>query len=74
MPLYKNTSKNSGIISYSIGANYIKIVFKDGEAYLYSHKSAGKTHINKLKALAKEGKGLTTYINQHVKEKYESKL
>ncbi|MBA3680902.1 MAG: hypothetical protein H0W73_07010 [Bacteroidetes bacterium] len=74
MPLYKNISKNSGIISYSSGKDFIKIVFRDGESYVYSYVSAGKQHIDKMKKLAARGKGLTTYINKYVKEKYAAKL
>lgn len=74
MPVYKNSSGKSGILSYSIGNDFIKIVFRDGEAYLYTNLSAGVRHIKNMKKLAEAGKGLTTYINQHVKEKFEKKF
>lgn len=74
MPAYKNSSGNSGILSYSIGNNFIKIVFRDGEEYLYTKRSAGIRHLKNMKKLAEAGKGLTTYINQYVKEKFEKKF
>ncbi|MES2566793.1 MAG: hypothetical protein V4565_08000 [Bacteroidota bacterium] len=74
MSRYKNTSGNAGILSYSLGKDYIKIMFKRGETYLYTYNSTGKTRIEKMKKLALAGKGLTTYINIFVKNKYESKL
>ena len=74
MPLYKNSSGSSGVTAYTIGKALIKVVFKDGQTYVYSYKSAGKKHIEEMKKLATIGKGLTTYINVHVKEKYDKKL
>jgi hypothetical protein len=42
--------------------------------YLYTNKSAGTAAVAEMKALAKKGTGLTTYINQHVREHYQTKL
>ncbi len=74
MPTYKNISGDSGIRSYGIGPDYIKVVFKDGGTYLYTFKSAGFKHVSTMMDLAIRGKGLTTYINQHVKDRFEEKL
>ncbi len=74
MPLYKNSSRSSGIMAYTSYKDSIKIVFKDGETYLYSYESAGKKNIEEMKKLAAQGEGLTTYINKFVKERYEKKL
>ena len=74
MARYKKTSNNSGILSYSLGDDFIKIVFKSGDTYLYTNKSTGKKHISQMKKLAAKGKGLTTYINIHVRDKFEEKL
>jgi hypothetical protein len=74
MPVYKNISGDSGIRSYGIGADFIKVVFKDGGAYTYSFKSAGVKHVSNMINLAVSGKGLTSYINQHVKDLFEERL
>ncbi|MES2516376.1 MAG: hypothetical protein V4580_19635 [Bacteroidota bacterium] len=73
MPTYKNISGDSGIRSYGIGPDFIKVVFKDGGAYTYTFKSAGVKHVSNMMELAVRGKGLTTYINQHVKDLFEER-
>ncbi|MEO8887079.1 MAG: hypothetical protein ABI367_13530 [Mucilaginibacter sp.] len=74
MQSYKSTSQDTGVIAYQIGKNSISIKFMDGSVYVYSVKSAGAKAIADMKALAQKGEGLTTYINQHVREHYEVKL
>jgi hypothetical protein len=74
MHLYKNTKHDTGVVAYDIGKEGIAIKFKDGSVYLYTVESAGAEAIKQMKALAKKGTGLTTYINQHVREHYEAKI
>lgn len=71
MKKYKNLSGKSGVLAYEPGTDYIKIKFTDGSVYLYTYKSAGKNLIEKMKQLAIEGKGLSTYISRVVKDKFE---
>jgi len=71
---YKNSKDNSGVIAYEIGDDYIIAQFQDGRIYLYNYKSAGKASIEKMKALARAGEGLTTFINQVVRDRYAKKL
>jgi hypothetical protein len=71
---YKNSKDNSGVIAYEIGDNHIIAQFQDGSAYLYNYKSAGKANIKKMKALALAGEGLTTFINQVVRDRYAKKV
>lgn len=74
MKRYNSTSGTSGILAYELGAESIKIVFRDGEVYLYDYEVPGKEHVEQMKKLAPKGKGLATYINQHVRERYKAKL
>jgi hypothetical protein len=71
---YKNANRDTGVVDYEIGKDNISIKFRDGSVYLYSVDSAGAETIKQMKALAKKGTGLTTYINQHVREHYQAKL
>lgn len=71
---YKKCNRDTGVIAYEIGEDNITIKFRDGSVYLYTIKSAGPAAIAAMKMLAKKGEGLTTYINQHVREHYETKL
>lgn len=74
MQAYKNTSGKGGIKAYEIGEDCITIAFNDGGVYLYDYTAPGKQHVAHMKKLADKGSGLTTYINQHVRERYAKKL
>lgn len=74
MEKYRNLSKNAGIKSYELLADGIKIQFVDGSVYLYNIQSTGKRAIQNMQSLARKGIGLTTYINQKVRENFAEKL
>ncbi len=74
MKPYKNAAENSGVSAYEIGDDYIIVEFQDGSTYLYDYKNTGKANIEQMKILALTSEGLTTYINQHVREHYAEKL
>ena len=74
MQRYQSANQNTGVIAYQIMPDEIIIKFRDGSVYLYTTASTGKQHINQMQNLAKKGEGLTTYINQHVRENYHQKL
>jgi len=74
MQPYKNITENAGATAYKIGDDHIIVEFQDGSTYLYNYTSTGKHHIEQMKILAVTGQGLTTYINQHVREHYAQKL
>ena len=63
MKRYGNRHGNSGIAAYEEGPDFIKIRFTSGSIYLYTYDSAGEDDIEEMKALAKEGEGLTRFIN-----------
>ena len=66
MERYKDKHGNSGVTHYSTGEDFIAIKFKNksGE-YIYDYETNGKEHIEAMKKLAREGRGLSTYISQH---------
>ena len=70
---YKALSGNAGVEAYSLGKDSIQVRFKDNSVYIYDYVSAGKINVEEMKRLAKSGKGLTTFINQHVKDRYATK-
>jgi hypothetical protein len=75
MEQYKhNNSGTHGVEFYEIENDDIIVQYIDGRIYRYTYASAGKEHIEKMKELAIAGAGLTTYINQYVKDMYESRL
>jgi hypothetical protein len=70
---YKNVNGSSGVIAYETGTDFIKVRFTDGTIYHYSYQKPGKQHVERMKKRASAGKGLSTYISQFVREKYERK-
>lgn len=74
MKPYKNLSGNSGVTAYEIGEDYIKVKFRDGDVYLYNYSVTGKFNVERMKKLAEEGKGLSTFISRYVKDDYASKF
>jgi hypothetical protein len=73
MERYGNVSGDSGVRAYEILPDGIEVQFLSGEIYFYTVASAGRTHIQRMKRLALQGQGLSTYISQHVKHRYASK-
>lgn len=63
----------SGIAAYEIGPDFIRIKYKDNSIYRYTNKSTGVENIKQMKCLAMNGKGLNTFINQHVRLRYAEK-
>jgi hypothetical protein len=59
------SGKASGVTAYEAGADYIIVAFTDGHRYKYTYSSAGETHIETMKRLAKDQAGLSTYISRH---------
>jgi hypothetical protein len=74
MHRYENLGGESGVVAYDIDAGQIIVQFRNGERYLYTEDSAGAANIAKMQALAKAGRGLSTFISQHVHDRYERKV
>ena len=74
MPRYGNLSGESGVRAYETKADSITLTFINGERYVYTHARPGRAAVDHMKALAQAGKGLSTFVSQHVREAYERKL
>ena len=64
MRRYGNRHGNSGINAYEEGDDFIRIQFTSGSIYLYTYDSADEDDIEEMKELAREGEGLTRFINE----------
>lgn len=73
MQTYKNINGNSGVIAYKINAKSVEVKFIDGTVYVYDYETTGKGNIEKMKKLATNGKGLSTFISTKIKNRFASK-
>lgn len=74
MRIYRNLSGNSGVVAFETGERYIDIEFQDGHRYRYDYAKPGPNEVEAMKSLARTGKGLATFINQHVRERFARRL
>lgn len=74
MPRYSNLNGDSGVVAYETTADSITLAFVGGERYVYTHERPGRDAVDRMKALAKDGRGLATFVSQHVRDDYARKL
>ena len=74
MQRYANRSGDSGVVAYALGQDSITVKFIGGDRYEYTEDSAGVEHIARMRERAANGRGLSTYISQHVRDRYARKL
>ena len=72
---YKLGNPNAGVLNYEVVGRAIILEFADHRyRYVYDEISPGAVHVRAMIQLAMRGKGLTTYVNQHVRENYAAKV
>ena len=70
MQPYQGADGTSGIDAYETGEDFIRVRFRDGTVYVYTHESTGQEAVDRMKALASDGRGLNTFINTNVRTRY----
>ena len=70
---YGNLSGGSGVRYYMTGDDFIAIQFSDSAIYVYNYAQPGRDRVERMKQLAAAGKGLATFITQHVRNDFASK-
>ena len=71
---YKATT-DAGVSAYWPIDHAIAVRFKDeSHIYIYTDDRTGREKVETMKKLAAQGAGLTTFINQHVRERYATKV
>lgn len=73
MTPYANLSGDSGVVGYHITADSITVFFRH-DAYVYDHARPGSEFVERMKMLAVTGRGLSTFIAQHVRDRYARKF
>jgi hypothetical protein len=71
---YKNLSGDSKVSKFHIEKDSVKVRFADHSIYLYSNQSADPANVSKMKTLALAGKGLGTFIDANVKDRFARKI
>lgn len=71
MVKYLNNRGNSPITHFQIEDESIIVWFNGGKSYSYSYDGAGIHHVEQMKVLAHNGGGLSAYITQNVRFKYD---
>ena len=71
MKKYKGLEKG-GVLAYEILDDALILKFKDGRIYTYDYKRPGKEQVEEMKKFARQGSGLTTYVNKYVRDNYSS--
>ena len=70
---YGGHAKSHGVIAYEPGPDFIEVEFTSGWVYRYSYDKPGALRVERMKQLAESGRGLSTFISKHVKNRYESR-
>jgi hypothetical protein len=75
MKPYTDRSGKSGVVSYRDHAEGIDVLFGDDIVYRYDYATTGREHVERMKWLARAGKGLASYINRNtdVRERHAEK-
>ena len=73
MEPYRNLGGDSGVESYEIGSDFIRVQFSDGSVYLYTYERPGSQNVEHMKQLAVNGQGLNSFINTTVRYDYARK-
>ena len=74
MQRYANREGDSGVVAYATGPLGIAVEFTNGSVYVYDLERPGREAVAEMKRLARAGRGLSTYISQHVRDHYAKRL
>ena len=71
---YKNLSGDSTVAKFEIKKDAMTVRFTDHSVYRYTNQTADPANISKMKTLALAGKGLGTFIEANVKNRFLRKI
>jgi hypothetical protein len=74
MQRYGDLSGHSGVTTYEVLPDGIRVEFSNGPVYLYTYASAGQASIDEMKEAALAGHGLATYISRNVRGRFAARL
>ena len=69
--MHRYGNPNSGVTEFEILPHEIHLRFRDdGGVYVYTYEKPGPEHVEEMKRLAQEGRGLSGYVSRHVRGSY----
>lgn len=71
---YASPGAHTGVSAYARLADAIVVEFRDGSLYLYNHDCPGRHHVDRMKALADDGAGLSSYISRRIGKRFAARL
>jgi hypothetical protein len=71
MRQYGGHTRKHGVFAFEIQPDAIEVEFTSGWVYRFSYQKTGTTRVERMKQLAESGHGLSTFINRHVRNRYE---
>lgn len=66
--------RETGVRAFALLPDAIALQFSDGNVYLYTGEKPGAAHVRAMRERAVAGRGLSTYVSQHVQHRYAGKL
>jgi len=73
MQAYGEHARRHGVLAYELGPDSIEVEFTSGWVYRFSYANTGQLRVERMKALAASGHGLSTFINKHARNRFESR-
>ena len=73
MQQYGGHSRKHGVRAFEIQADAIDVEFTSGWVYHFTYQKPGQPRVERMKQLAESGHGLSTFINKHVRNRFESR-
>lgn len=71
MRQYGGHIRKHGVFAFEIQPDAIEVEFTSGWIYRFSYEKTGAPRVEQMKKLAEAGTGLSTFINRHVRNRYE---
>ena len=71
---YGDPDRSSGVTHFVLLPAAMILLFANGAAYLYTEQYVGSIHLHTMQRFAAAGRGLSTYINRNIGERYTDKL
>ena len=71
MRQYGGHTRKHGVLAFEVQPDAIDVEFTSGWVYRFSYEKTGALRVERMKQLAESGHGLSTFINRHVRNRYE---